>query len=93
MAKHFPAVNTQLNSFNSTSDKAELITKGGINLNQINVNRTGKSINVQFDPAQLNELMQGGFEGFAPVITNIQFIRNPFLLLGVNPAKGSEVLA
>jgi len=60
---------------------------GGIDLNQINVNRTGKTVNVQFDPAQLNQLMQGGFEGFTPVITSMTHISSPFQLLGINPAK------
>jgi len=60
---------------------------GGIDLNQINVLRNGKTVNVQFDPAQLNELMQGGFEGFAPVIINMTPISSPFQLLGINPAK------
>jgi glucose-6-phosphate isomerase len=65
---------------------------GGIDLNQINVLRNGKTVNVQFDPAQLNELMQGGFEGFTPVIINITHISSPFQLLGINPPK-QEVLA
>ena len=74
-------------------DKASLAEKGGIDLNQINVLRKGKTVNVQFDPAQLNELMQGGFQGFTPVIINITHISSPFQLLGINPAKQPEVLA
>jgi hypothetical protein len=71
-----------------TSDKAALAKDlGGIDLNQINVLRKGKTVNVQFDPAQLNELMQGGFEGFTPAIINITHISSPFQLLGINPAK------
>jgi ankyrin repeat protein len=75
-------------------DKAALATKdfGGIDLNQINMLRNGKTVNVQFDPAQLNALEQGGFEGFTPVIINIQHISSPFQLLGINPPK-QEVLA
>ena len=62
---------------------------GGIDLNQINVNRVGhNTVSVQFDPAQLNELMQGGFEGFTPVIINITPIQSPFPLLGVGAAAG-----
>ena len=64
-------------------DKIALAENGGIDLNQINVNRTGKTVNVQFDPAQLNELMQGGFEGFTPVITGMTHISSPFQLLGI----------
>ena len=65
---------------------------GGIDLNQINVNREGKAVVVQFDPAQLDQLMQGGFEGFTPVIINITPIQSPFPLLGVGPAKEEESL-
>ena len=72
-----------------SADKA---MNGGIDLNQINVKRNGKTVNVQFDPVQLNELMQGGVEGFTPVIINITHISSPFQLLGINPPK-QEVLA
>ena len=74
------------------TDKASLAENGGIDLNQINVKRNGKTVNVQFDPAQLTALEQGGFEGFTPVIINITHISSPFQLLGINPAK-QEVLA
>ena len=75
-------------------DKAALAKDlGGIDLNPINVKRSGKTVTVQFDPAQLNELMQGGFEGFTPVIINITPIQSPFQLLGINPAKQPEALA
>ncbi len=66
---------------------------GGIDLNQINVNREGKAVVVQFDPAQLNQLMQGGFEGFMPVIINITPIQSPLPLLGIDPRKEEEPLA
>jgi len=67
---------------------------GGIDLNQISVKHTGKTVNVQFDPAQLNELMQGGFQGFTPVIINMTPISSLFALLGINlPAKEEELLA
>ena len=67
---------------------------GGIDLNQINVKRTGKTINVQFDSAQLNELEQSDFKGFTPMITGFRYIQSPFPLLGINnPAKEPEVLA
>ncbi len=71
------------------ADDAMLQTSknGGIDLNQINVLRNGKTVNVQFDTAQLNALEQGGFEGFTPVIINITHISSPFQLLGVNTAK------
>jgi len=67
---------------------------GGIDLNKINVLRTGKTISVQFDPAQLSELEQSNFKGFTPVITGFRYIQSPFPLLGINnPAPKPEALA
>ncbi len=75
-------------------DRAQLgKAPGGIDLNQIKVNRTGKTINVQFDQALLSELEQGGFEGFTPVIESMTHISSPFQLLGVNIAEQTKVLA
>jgi len=51
--------------FNQTSNN------GGIDLNQINVIRTGYKLNIQIDSDQWIELMQGGFTGFSPFITSI----------------------
>lgn len=64
-------------------DQALISEVGGIDLNKIEVEHTGKTIPVQFDKAQLNELMQNGFDGFKPVITNFEYIQSPFPLLGV----------
>jgi hypothetical protein len=64
--------------------------KGGIDLNQINVNRGGKKITVGFDPVELEVLMQSGFRGFTPVIKDITPISSPLSLLGVGPAAGEE---
>ena len=60
---------------------------GGIDLNQINLSRTGKKVKVQFDAAQLNELEQGRFDGFTPKIIGMKSILSPLPLLGVNLAK------
>ena len=66
---------------------------GGIDLNQINVLRNGKTVNVQFDPAQLTQLEQGGFKGFTPVIINMTRITSPFQLLGIKEPETKELLA
>ncbi len=80
-----------------TKDQAALAINpaenGGIDLNQINVLRNGKTINVQFDPAQLTELEQGGFKGFTPVIINMTRISSPFQLLGIKEPETQELLA
>jgi hypothetical protein len=76
----------------NTQDKV-VLENGGIDLNQIKIKRTGKTINVQFDPAQLIQLEQGGFKGFTPVIINITPISSPFQLLGINTPKQEVQLA
>ncbi len=63
---------------------------GGIDLNQINVKRDGRTVSVRFDQAQLNELMQGGFEGFTPVIISMTPIKSPLPLLGISSASISK---
>jgi len=73
-------------------DKAT-ISNGGIDLNQINVLRHGKTVNVQFDPAQLNSLEQGGFGGFSFKIESMTRIASPFQLLGINVPKKQMILA
>jgi hypothetical protein len=80
---------------NLKKDRAQLADSrnGGIDLNKINVKRTGKTINVQFDQAQLIELEQSNFKGFIPVITGFRYIQSPYPLLGINnPAKEPEEL-
>ncbi len=69
------------------------MTNGGIDLNRIAIHRTGHVISVQFDPAQLIRLEQGGFEGFTPVIESMTRISSPFPLLGVNTPKQEVQLA
>jgi len=82
-----------VNAKASVTTDQRVLPKGGIDLNQINVKRTGKTISVQFDQAQLNELEQSDFKGFTPMITGFRYIQSPFPLLGINnPAKEPEVL-
>ena len=66
---------------------------GGIDLNQINVNRAGRRVIMQFDPAQLNELMKDGFEGFMPVIINITPVSDPLPLLGISSRQDNSSLS
>jgi hypothetical protein len=85
----------QDNLYRQISDKAmfnQSPANGGIDLNQINVNRSGKIINIQFDPSQLTEIIQGGFEGFTPVIINVTPIQNPMSLMGGSTAQNEEAL-
>ena len=80
---------------NSASTQVPVLNKGGIDLNQINIKHSGKTISIQFDPAQLNAIEQSGFEGFTPIITNIIRIQDPLPLFGINDtgilAKGEKL--
>ena len=67
-----------------------MLNKGGIDLNQINVKRNGRTVSVQFDQAQLSELVQGGFTGFIPVIISMTPIKSPLPLLGIGSADISK---
>jgi len=40
------------------------LTNGGIDLNQINFNRNGQEVNLQFDAAQISEITRPDFNGF-----------------------------
>jgi hypothetical protein len=70
-----------------------MVRDGGVDLNQINIDRTGKKVIVDFDPAQLKQLMNGGFEGFMPVIINITPVANPLPLLGIRSSSTNQELA
>ena len=73
-------------------DKATLPTPGGIDMNEIPVDKKGEGVNIQFDPAQLNSLQNMHIDGFAPVIINITPINNvPFLLGLANQLESFEV--
>jgi dTDP-4-dehydrorhamnose reductase len=80
-----------LSAFDRSIDRAQNASPGGIDLKSINVTRTNKLVTIQFDPAQLKELTQSGFEGFTPVIINITPIQSPFQLLGIGSAKKEEL--
>ena len=62
-------------------DAATVAEPGGIDLNPINFNHTGRSIDVAYDPAQLALITQNGFKGFQSVITRINFVADPVALL------------
>ena len=41
---------------------------GGIDMNSIDLDREGAGVDIQFDPAELQGLIDAGIDGFAPVI-------------------------
>jgi len=64
--------------------------KGGIDMNNINVNRQGAGVDIQFDPAMMQEILNNGVDGFAPVIINLTPINSIMPLLGLEPRSQEE---
>jgi hypothetical protein len=66
---------------------------GGINLNPANLNlevhNDGGEIKFNFDPAQVENLK---FDGFVPVILNVQPVKDLPLLLGIKEEEGAQQL-
>jgi hypothetical protein len=61
--------------------------KGGIDFNpaalNLKVQRTGKGIQVQFDPAEIQRIKTEGVSGFTPVIINITPVKSMLPALGL----------
>ena len=56
---------------------------GGIDMNDITVDRSGTPVNFRFDDEQIRLLMQMPISGFTPVIINIERILNVYPMLGI----------
>ena len=65
---------------------------GGIDMNSIDLEREGVGVDIQFDPAQLQELIDAGIDGFAPVIINITPLPSVLPLLGLEPQRKEDDL-
>ena len=66
-----------------SSDKAQLGDVGGIDLNDIDFERTGGGVNIEFLPSALDPIMNMGIEGFSPVIFNLIPLNSVFPILGL----------
>ena len=64
---------------------------GGIDMNAINVDRQGGGVDIQFDPVEIQEIIDMGITGFAPVIINITPLLSVLPLLGLAPNKEEEL--
>ena len=71
----------------SEKDERDL---GGIDMNAIDLEREGVGVDIQFDPAELQEIIDAGIDGFAPVIINISPLPSVLPLLGLEPANKEE---
>ncbi len=63
---------------------------GGIDLNQIEVGRQGAGVHIEFDPVEIQQIIDMGIDGFAPVIINIVPLPSVLPLLGLEPRKEEE---
>ncbi len=63
---------------------------GGIDMNAIDLERRGAGVDIQFDPAELQELIDAGIDGFAPVIINITPLPSVLPLLGLEPRREED---
>jgi len=64
---------------------------GGIDLNKIDVKKEGPgSVEINFDPVEIQNILNGGVDGFAPVIINIVPVTNIMPLLGLEPKTREE---
>ena len=63
---------------------------GGIDMNNIDVNRQGGGVSIQFDPVEAQQFIDMGITGFAPVIINITPLPSVLPLLGLAPQREEE---
>ena len=63
---------------------------GGIDLNRIDVERQGSGVNIRFDSVEIQEMINMGIDGFAPVIINLVPLPSVLPLLGLEPRKENE---
>ena len=63
---------------------------GGIDMNNIDVDRQGGGVNIQFDPIDVQEIMNMDFDGFVPVIINLTPLPSVLPLLGLAPQREEE---
>ena len=69
-------------------------------MNTIDLGREGAGVDIQFDPTELQEIIDAGIdglvpsevEGFAPVIINITPLPSVLPLLGLEPQRKEDEL-
>jgi len=72
---------------NGNLDHSMLTTPGGIDFNanqlQLNVQKQGSGVGINFDPELIKRFENGDFQGFMPIIINISPITNISSMLGL----------
>ena len=78
---------------NLDGNSSPLSTKedlGGIDMNDIPVDRQGGGVEIHFDPVQLQQIIDLGIDGFVPVIINFVPLPSVLPLLGLAPKKEED---
>jgi hypothetical protein len=77
----FYVLKVEAASQDSIPDKA-MKNLGGIDIQNIDVNKTGNA-KIQFNDDALKQVLSGGFDGFTPVFIKMTPVENPLMILGV----------
>lgn len=72
-------------------DNAMSSDVGGINLNEIPVNRQGDGMNIKFDSGAVAPILETNVDGFSPVIINLTPIKSILPLLGLENNEEKEL--
>ncbi len=72
------------------SGSARVSSPGGIDMNEINVERQGSGVDIKFDPAMMQDILINGVDGFVPVIINLTPINSIMSLLGLKKTEPQE---
>ena len=67
----------------SQEGKSDPSQNGGIDIQQIKVDRTGDGAAVRLDPAMLQKMVDTGFDGLTPVFLGMRSVDSPLAAMGV----------
>lgn len=87
---HFVENQEILEKLKNYIDSEMLSDVGGIDMNDIKVERRGSGVNIQFDPVMIQNMLDQGVDGFVPIIINLTPINSIMPLLGLEPRDREE---
>ncbi|NTU49852.1 MAG: hypothetical protein HGA87_03000 [Desulfobulbaceae bacterium] len=74
-------------------DSAEQGLNGGIDINNIGLEKKASREKIRFNDAAMKEIFNGGFDGFTPVLINITPVQSPLMILGVTQPEPKDIKA
>ncbi|MDP8267068.1 MAG: ROK family protein [Candidatus Aceula meridiana] len=74
-------------SYHNDTGSTRISSPGGIDMNNINVNRRGSGVDIQFDSVMMQDILNNGVDGFVPVIINLTPINSVLPMLGLEPME------